>query len=244
MLRSLYDGASTLHVLQRQYETTANNLANINTGGFRRAHLSVVERNDPTARSNRYGNGPQIERYNTDFSQGRLVETGRALDVAISGDAFFTLEDPSGQKFYSKAGRFYRSLNDENVADGTLVTDTGFIVIGSTGAIQIPQNIADHEISIGADGTVNAADNGIGQIQLTSFEDNSTLIPVSQSVFQESARTQQKAPEAQLQQRYFEGSNINVTSELIGLIVGGRLYEAVQKATKTISESLEQSIRA
>ena len=164
--------------------------------------------------------------------------------MAISGDAFFTLEDNGGQQFYSKSGRFYRSLNAENIADGTLVTDTGLIVLGTTGALQVPENIGVNEISIGSDGTISAAGNEIGQIQLSAFEDNRTLTPVSQSVFAESAETVQKPPEAQLQQFYFEGSNVNVTSELIGLIVGGRLYEAVQRATKTISESLEQSIRA
>ena len=124
------------------------------------------------------------------------------------------------------------------------MSDSGHIVLGTKGAIAIPENIPENEISIGQDGTVSADGIEIGQLQLSSFVDNSTLIPVSQSVFEESRQTVQKPPEGFVQQKYFEASNVNATTELIGLVIGGRLYEAVQKATKTISDSLEQSIRS
>ncbi len=244
MFRSLYDGAATLHVLDRQHQATANNLANINSGGFRRAEFSVIESRGPQSQRNRIGNGPQIEKLNIDFSQGRLIETGRTLDVAIFGDGFFEMETPNGQTVYSKNGRFVRRTGADGIANGTLQTDTGLTVMGQNGPIVIPPSAAESEIQIGPDGAVRVGDTEIGKLQITAFEDNSTLVPLNQSVFQASARSNPVIPETEVRQKFFEASNINPTSELVSLIVGGRLYEAVQKATTTISRSLEQSVRA
>lgn len=244
MIRSLYDGAATLHVLQRQHEETAHNLANINTGGFRRAYLSVVENSGSHFETDHRGFGPQVERRNIDFSEGRLEETRRPLDLAITGDAFFVLENAQGQTVYSRSGRFFREVGNSNAADGTLINDAGLKIIGSNGPITIPPSIPESEISIGVDGSIVANGNQVGKLKLASFENNQTLVPINQSTFRASELTIEKEPTAEIRQKFFESSNVNATGELISLIVGGRLYEAVQKATTTISESLEQSIRA
>ena len=118
-------------------------------------------------------------------------------------------------------------------------------MLGEDGPISIPADVPDSAISVGIDGTIVAGEQNVGKLAIASFENNDSLIPVGQTGFRRGNATVD-ANEAVVEVRQFfhEGSNINATSELINLIVGGRHYEAIQKATKSISESLQQSIRA
>ena len=235
MIRSLYDGAAAMHVINLQHEQISNNLANVNTGGFRKAMIAV--RNN-TQTPIRLGAGPEVDRKFIDFSQGRLVDSRRDLDFALSGDAFFTLQDSAGAEYYTKNGRFYRDRESSE-----LVTDAGLRVIGKNGPIKVPNDIPDSLISVGPDGTIIANENSLGKFAIVAFENNESLIPVGQSNFRRGNNTVDADVTAQVRQYFHEVSNINPTSELIGLITGGRHYEAIQKATRAISESLQQSIR-
>jgi flagellar basal body rod protein FlgG len=239
MLRSLYNASSALHVLERQHEQTANNLANINTSGYRRIQSGVAERGGRPPTRGHFGFGPEIDSTKVDFSQGRLVETRRPLDLAISGDAFFVLQAPSGEQLYTRNGRFYR-----DVTTGELRSDNNLPVVGKNGTLTIQPGLSLSEVSIGTDGYIVAAGQQIGQLEIVAFENNNTLRPITQTVFRRSTASTNKESTAEIQQYYQEVSNVNPTSELIALIVGGRHYDALQKASRTIAETMQQSIRA
>lgn len=238
MIRSLYDGAAAMHVIKRQHEQTSNNLANINTGGFRRGILSVQNKTQTTL-ANRVGAGPEVDQRHLDFSQGRLIDTKRDLDFAISGDAFFKLRGADGQEYLTRNGRFFRNQETDE-----LVSDNGLRVLGENGPIRIPRDIADSQVSVGPDGTIIANENNLGKLDIVSFENNESLIPLGQSAFRQGIDSIEKDVTAQVRQYFHEVSNVNPTSELINLIVGGRHYEAIQKATRAVSEALRQSIRS
>ena len=238
MIKSLYDGAAAMHVIHRQHEQTSNNLANVNTGGFRRVILGVHNRTNTNARGV-VGSGPQIQGAFTDFSSGRLIDSRRSLDFAISGDGFFKLQANNGAELFTKDGRFFR-----NYETGQLVNVDNVVVLGEDGPIDIPPDLSDSAISVGPDGTLVAGDQRLGKLSIAQFENNNSLVPVGQTSFRRGNDTVDKDEvDVQVRQFFHEVSNINPTGELINLIVGGRHYEAIQKATRTIADALQQSIR-
>ncbi len=236
MIRSLYNGAAAMNVLQRQHEMIANNLANVSTAGFRRAELLV---RGSGGEANRIGSGPETGDVHFDFSPGKLIQSGRKLDIALNGDGFFVLQGEGGQDLYTKSGQFHRDAES-----GVLLNEHGLPVQGEGGTITIGKEVADDQILVSRDGGIFAGEQQIGRFEIAAFENNEQLIPVSQSVFRRGPGAIVREANAEARQGFREVSNVNVTSELIALIVGGRHYDAVQKATRTISESLEQSIRA
>lgn len=228
-----------MHVLSRQHELIADNLANINTAGHRRAEFVVSERSRPNRAKNYFGYGPEIQRRTTNFSSGKYAQTGRKLDVAISGDGFFVLQAPGGRQLFTRNGQFYRDGQS-----GELRNDQNLPVLGEGGPIQIDPTIAQSQIKIADDGSISADGQQLGQLRIAAFRDNNALIPVTQSVFRQSRRAAPREADVQVQQGFRELSNVNPTTELIGLIIGGRQYDAVQKATKMISEAMQESIRS
>ena len=239
MIRSLYNGAAAMQVLNKQHEQIAENLANVNVGGHRRAEFSVAERSGNNSPKTNFGLGPELAQRIVDFSQGNQVQTGRNLDVSISGDGFFALEGSNGEELYSRNGRFRR-----DPLTGQLKNSQNLNVLGDSGPIQIPLESAESSIEIGSDGTIVAGDQEVGKLKLVAFENNAALNPISQTVFQNLGEAGESDLEIGVRQKFYESSNVNPTSELIGLIVGGRQYEAIQKATRTISDTMEQSIRS
>ncbi|QEG23387.1 flagellar hook-basal body protein [Mariniblastus fucicola] len=238
MIRGLYNGAAALDVITRQQEVISSNLANLNTSGYRSAQLVVNQRENPQPNNPRNELGPESLEVLTSFENGRLHQTDRPLDASLVGDGFFSFESPDGT-LYSRAGHFYRSPDS-----GTLVSNEGLPVLGESGPINIPADIADSEIVIGEDGTVSGKGQQFGKLAVVGFRDNQSLERVSQSFFkagQNSVQTDATAVVTQFNQEY---SNGNAVSEMIAMVIGTRHYEAVQKATTAISEAMREHIRA
>lgn len=238
MIRGLYNGAAALDVIAKQQELISSNLANLNTSGHRISSFAVKQRDNPQPENLFSERGPEVIEMHTSFENGRLHETGRALDASLVGDGFFSFESPTGT-VYSRGGHFYR-----NPASNTLTNNEGLAVIGEGGPITIPPEVGDSQISIGSDGTVSAGGQTFGKLSVVAFTDNETLVPVSQSFFKAGADSVQKDSTAVVTQFNQEYSNGNPVSEMIKMIIGMRQYEAVQKATTTLSESLKEHIKA
>ncbi|HUU91013.1 MAG TPA: flagellar basal-body rod protein FlgF [Phycisphaerae bacterium] len=237
------DIAAALSALTHQYETIAHNLANANTVGFKR-RLSVFALQDgltggapasPTAATQAAvgiaGNDA------VDFSQGRLVHTGRSLDVALHGKGFFVLETDRGDR-YTRNGIFRTN------AQGQLVDAQGRTVAGQGGPLTIPPTVSPMQVEIAEDGRILAAGAEIGQFRVVEFEDPKALTPVGENVFEAPAGARpDPAADTTVQQGFQEGSNVKAVHELVALIQVARTYEANVKIVQAASDRGKELIR-
>ncbi len=229
------DVAAALSALAHQYETIAHNLANANTAGFKR-RLSAA--GDSASEPAATGTAPATAGTDfVDFSQGRLVHTGRSLDVALSGKGFLVLETDQGER-YTRNGTFQTN------ARGQLVDTQGRSVAGGGGPLMIPPTVSPMQVTIAADGRVLAAGAEIGKLRIVEFEDPTVLRPVGGSAF-EAPETAGPSPatETTVHQRFQEGSNVEAVGELVALIQVTRLYEANVKIAQAASDRGEDLMR-
>ena len=234
MMRGLYSGATAMDALTQQHELIASNLANINANGFRRAVLAMEERNSP---DNAQLVGTEVSAKGIDFSEGPKQRTGRTLDVALSGDGFFSVQTPDGVR-YTRAGSFYRDPNSSELVNGD-----GFALVGSGGPITIDGQFNESELSIDPSGTVSARGQVLGSIGVTAFADNQRLIPHGQVYFEAPPDLAQNPSNAQIMQGHLEMSNAQPVTELISLIMTSRMFEAAERTVRSIAETTQQNYR-
>jgi flagellar basal body rod protein FlgG len=242
MNNGLFSGAAALDMLAKKQEVISSNLAHANTSGHRRVQASVNQTFHLDDPDSTILMGPEIESFAPDFTPGRQLNTGRPLDVSIAGDGFFVFDnstDGNNSEYLSRNGRLFRDAESN-----LLVNEEGFPIQGDTGTITIDPTIADQDVSIAADGTVSANGDVLGQIKTAVFENNQTLIPLGVAGFIPGPNSVAIEQPANVQQFQHELSNVQPVNELVALIANSRQYEAVQKATRALSESLREYIRA
>lgn len=255
MLKELYTAALGMMNQQTRLETSANNMANASTTGFRRQ--SVFERNLLDARANFYNstgdleqNDPPVGSY-TDFERGGMQQTMNPLDVAInSKEGFFVLQDEEGKQFLTRAGRFKLE------SDGSIRAMDGKFLLGQGG----PLMINAERFQNGDDGLdsrfidLNITDNGelfSGQIPLGTLliaipGDPQTLQRVSGAEFIPTNITEltyMDMEQISVRQGFIENSNVNVIAEMVEMIELQKKFEAGQKVITTNDSTLDQSIR-
>jgi len=215
---------SALTGLGREYEAIAHNLANANTVGFKR-RVGVFTQEPPKAGAAPAAAAPSALPPTTatsaiDFSQGRLVQTGRSLDVALTGKGFFVLETAKGQR-YTRNGVF--RVNGR----GQLVDAVGRTVAGEGGPIVIPPSVSVMDVEIASDGRLLAAGTPIGALRIVEFEDPSVLQPEGMGAFVARGGARPgPATGTTVQQGFQEASNVDTVRELVALIKVTRLYQA------------------
>ena len=223
----------------------SNNLANVNTAGFKRDRAlfedllyqnirqaggqTGVDTQAPTGMM--LGTGTRIVATEKLHSQGSLINTENALDLAIQGEGFFQILQPDGTLAYTRDGSFKLS----NI--GEVVTSTGARL---QPPLTIPQNVSS--LTIGADGTVSASLFGggaqqLGNFQTTRFLNPAGLEPLGRNLFRETAAsgppqvlTPGQNGAGQLVQGALEASNVNVVEEMVNMIETQRAYEVNSKA--------------
>ena len=238
MINGIYSGASAMDTLAQQLDVISNNLANVNTTGHRRRVPGVSQRFDAEDPNLNVDLGPEITEVHRKFEAGRMESTERPLDVAIRGDGFLVF-DRNGKEFLTRNGRLFRDPDS-----GELVDNEGFPLLGENGPISVQQDAADLDVTIAADGSVTILGNVVGKIQLRSFEDNQALIADGDSGFVAGPDAVERESTATLGQYTLELSNVEPVSELIALIVNSRQHQAIERVTKTISETLSEYIRS
>lgn len=238
MINGLYSGAAAMQTLAKHQELISSNLMHVNSSGHRRVQPGVKQRFEQSSPYTTMDLGPEVQTIATDFSPGRQTPTGRPLDVAIAGDGFFVFETGDRQ-YLTRNGRLFRD-SETNI----LVNEDGVPVRGEAGTITIDPDISDRDITIGQDGTVSANGNTLGKISAIAFEDNATLIPVGAIGFTPGPESIESTADIKITQFSHELSNVQPVSELIALIVNTRHHEAVEKATRTLSETLKEYIRS
>lgn len=259
-ITSLHSGASAMSALNTALDVTANNLANVNTSGFKASRanfqdLLYVEKAQPgienatgqrTPTGLYVGLGVKVAGTQLDFSEGSPVRTDRPYDVLIEGHGFFrvNVQDSlgNGGVAFTRSGQF--AVNNE----GTLVlaTDTGRKLFDD---IQIPENATN--VKIDQNGKVTASIQGeaepqeIGQIETAVFVNPAGLKQIGENLFVETAAsgppiTGQPGTEnfGQLLQGVYESSNVDPTRELIELIRTQRAFEMNSQTIRTADEAL------
>jgi flagellar basal-body rod protein FlgG len=233
----------------------SNNLANVNTTGFKRdrasfetlAYQTVTANGAPSTSETKYatglnlGTGVRIQGTARIDTQGSLQTTGNSLDMALDGNGYFQVQMPGGQIGYTRAGNFTRS------PEGLLVTTEGYQV---QPGISLPEGATS--ITIGTDGTVSATVQGqtapteIGQIQIATFPNAAGLQPLGQNFLTETAAS--GAPNigvagqdgrGSIRQGMLEGSNVNVVEELVDMIETQRAYEVNSKMISATDQMLQ-----
>ena len=238
MLNGLYSGATALDIFSRQQDLIASNLAHLNTAGHKRNVFSFYERTVNGGDQGEANPGTNVSQMATDFSQGRFESTERPLDLAISGDGFFTFQG-SGGTFYSRNGSLHRDGQDQ------LVNGDGLPILSDGSPITVPKNVSDRDLVIDAGGRVSANGNQFGQISVVKFADNQQLSSDSQISFRAGNNAvPTPADSVTVVQGSRELSNAHPVTELISLIIGSRHFESAQRAIRTISDSIQENVRS
>ncbi len=202
----------------------ANNLANINTTGFKKDFVFFDAFNKELER--REGEHQQV-----DFNQGQLVNTSNPLDLALAGKGFFTVETDTGVA-YTRDGHFKLS------PDGFLQTQSGHSVMGETGPVIIlGEHIKPEQITITEDGEIYSDDELVGRLQIVDFENKGQLKKIGENMFAAKDDAEEVEPESlSVRQGYLEGSNVNPADEMIQLIEVQRQFETMQKMVRSLDD--------
>ncbi|MHC4404206.1 MAG: flagellar basal-body rod protein FlgG [Planctomycetota bacterium] len=259
-VQTLYTAATGMSAMETKLDVIANNLANIETTAFKRGranfedlfyrHLNVPGAEDSsgqiTATGLSLGMGTRVSSTQTEFRQGSLQQTGRQLDVAIEGEGFFQVIDPSGETLYTRSGNFSQNANGE-------------FVMGSAGvgrllepSIVIPPDAT--AVSISTDGIVAVRQQGsqtmnqVGTIDLVTFINPEGLLKLGENLYAETGASGSPTPGTPgldgrgfLRQSTLEASNVEPVRELIDLITTQRAFE-MNSQTVQVGDQIMQLV--
>jgi len=252
---ALRTAATGMIAQQTRTEVISNNLANVNTTGFKRsrAHFedllyqtvqgaAIVGQPDMNSTPPiQIGRGVRLASVQRLHQQGPIEQTERPLDLAIEGEGFFQVQLPNGQVGYTRDGTF--QLSDE----GTLVTQQGFTVVPG---IQVPQDAT--QVTISRTGTVSiergagGVASEVGRLELARFANPAGLMSMGENIYTATSASGEPvlgfAEEdnmGRIVQGYLEGSNVEIVQEMVDMITSLRAYEINSKAVKN-SEEMSQ----
>ena len=254
MIRALYSSATGMKAQETLLDVTANNLANVNTNGFKRSHVDFADLLYSTVRQPggtvaegqqtpvglEVGSGSRAVATTKLFTTGSFDRTGNATDFAIEGSGFFKVTLADGTPRYTRDGAFHPN------EQGLLVNSDGQPLDGD---ITISSDINLDSLTIGNNGMVTGVQNGVqtqlGQIQLFRFPNPAGLSAQGSNLFAATPASGDEeggAPGTNglgtLRQGFVESSNVEVVTELVGLITAQRAYEVNARAIRAGDEML------
>lgn len=266
MMRSLWTAASGMKAQQTAMDNLSNNLANINTTGYKKERLefqSLLYQNIQKKTTDNEGNpkpigaqvglGVKVAAISTEFKQGILEATEGDFDFAIQGEGFFMIQMPDGTNAYTRNGHFVMSLNG---TEHQLSTAEGYAVLDSQGnPIRFAADVDISKLSFdnygrimlrGADGNAYLTGITIGAAQ---FNNPAGLNKIGDSYFQVTAASGEARIEGQddaltvsvIKNKYLEGSAVQAVDEMVDMIVTQRAYEMNSKAIIASDEMLQQA---
>lgn len=255
MLRALYSAAAGMESQQMNLDVISNNLANVNTTGFKKSKIEFQELLYQTTREpgsdqgngNMLPSGLQVGQGSRPvatariFTTGDLTQTGEQLDVAINGNGFFQVQMPDGTFAYTRDGAFKTS------SDGRIVTSDGLPVQG--GFQPVPPGTTNVTISSNGQVTYTGPTGTTSfTVQLVQFNNPAGLSSLGSNLYQETlaSGTPQLGNPGQsglgtLNQGYLEMSNVKVVEEMVNLIMAQRAYEVNSKAVQAADEMMQES---
>ncbi|MCB0339329.1 MAG: flagellar basal-body rod protein FlgG [Bdellovibrionales bacterium] len=258
MIRALFTSATGMNAQQLKIDNISNNLANINTTGFKKGrtefqdlmYQQVIEPGAATSQNTTNPTGIQVGlgvrpiSIAKVFTQGDLSSTNNQLDIAIEGDGFFEVQLSDGSSAFTRSGAFRLDENSQ------LVTPDGNVL---QPAITIPTDALS--VTIGRDGTVEVLQPGsttptsVGQITVSRFPNPAGLKAAGQNLYLESeasgtptAGTPSEDGVGRLTQGFLESSNVSVVEEVVNMILAQRAYEASSKGIRTAEDMASEAI--
>lgn len=237
MINGLYTASRSMSLNQRKQDTITQNLANSNTHGFKAARLLTrtevaVSRN--AEKLLHQDENQEMDEVKISFSQGPLVQTENAFDLALAGEGFFAVGTPDGPR-YTRNGSM--ALNSE----GELVTLSGYKVLDENDA---PITLPGGKLSVGQDGGIFLDGKKVAALGMHAFAEPERLLNRGDSLFHnpdpdENPRTRAAA---EVRQGFLEGSNVDTVSMMVQMIAQYRNYEADQKAIHAMDETLGKAV--
>ena len=255
MNQALWIAKTGLDAQQTRMSVISNNLANVNTTGFKQDRavfedLMYITMRQPGAQSSTnaelpsglmVGTGVRTVATEKQHTQGNIIQTGKSLDMAINGRGFFQVSMPDGSTAYTRDGTFQvNSTGDVVMANGYRLEP----------AITVPEDT--QSLTVGTDGTVSVLTSGqiaptvIGNITLADFVNPTGLQPIGENLFKESGAsggvvtgTPGLTGLGSVMGGALETSNVNVVTELINMIETQRAYEMNSKAISTADQMLQ-----
>lgn len=254
MMRSLWTAGTGMVAQQANIDTISNNMANVNTPGFKKSRSDFQDLMYQTMKAQgastsndtqsptglQVGHGVRQVATQKIYTQGNFQHTGNTLDMVIEGDGFFQIAMPNGDIAYTRDGSFKRD------SEGRMVSSDGYLLEPQ---IVIPQDATDLVIS--TDGIVTAktpaGNEEIGQIELVRFVNPAGLESLGRNLLKETPasgapviNTPGEEGTGTIIQNYLEMSNVQVVEEMVNMIVAQRAYEINSKAITTSDEMLGQ----
>ena len=267
MVRSLWSAATGMNAQQTNVDTIANNLANVNTVGYKAQAAqfksllyqtlqtaTTTANGDPKPTSSQVGLGVRNSSINSIFTQGSLLSSESDTAFAIEGDGYFAVRGSDGNTYYTRNGDFTWATNS---GGGVILTNQdGLPVLSSTGrTITLNSNYVTSKVTITGDGTIcypdaqnNPRSLGV-TIGLYQFNNPGGLVRKGDTLWEASAAsgtvmneaTNRNLTKSRVVQGYLEGSNVQVADEMVNLIVAQRAYEMNSKAIQAADEMLGQA---
>ena len=267
MMRSLYTAASGMKAQQTNVDVIANNLANVNSAGYKtstaefKSLLYQTLQTRSTSANGDYkpvpaqvGTGTRNSSITTIFTQGSPLESGNEFGFAIEGNGFFAVMDPNGETLYTRNGDFQMAVTSDK--GFMLCTQEGYPVLDSEGQpIAFSSDFEVSKIKVTGDGTVCYPDETnnlqslsiqIGIYQVTNpagFDSvGNTMFKVTEASGEAvEEKSNPNIKRSKIRQGYLEGSNVQVADEMVNLIVAQRAYEMNSKAIQASDEMLGQA---
>jgi flagellar basal-body rod protein FlgF len=246
MENALLIGLSRQMVLERQMDVVANNVANVNTNGFKADKSLFQEYLKTGAHEDNFVGRDRSVSYVLDngtfkdFTAGPTEQTKNPLDVAIDGGGFLVVQTPGGERYTRDGGL---SINNQ----GQLVTASGLPVLGTSGPIVFQPT--DHDIAIAADGNisvqegVNHTDSVRGKLRLVSFADAQRLLKEGSNLYSAGTATAQPDTKSYLRQGFVEKSNVNSVAEMSRMIEVTRTYTQIATLLQQQSDLHKSAIQ-
>ena len=238
MDNALFVGLSRQMILRREMEIIANNIANMDTAGFKVE--SMMQKTDPSEPAVTLG-GPRPVKFVApdgvarDFGQGALVKTGGELDMSIEGKGFFQVQSPQGPRF-TRDGRFTTD------PAGRLVTQAGNPVLDASGG-EIVIDMEKGQLSVGADGTLTQGTEQVGKVGMFAFANPGALEKAGDNLFRNASNlAAEPSVDAKLRQGFLENSNVKPVLEITRMVEVSRAYEQTARMMDSEAELARRTV--
>ncbi len=260
MIRSLWTAATGMKSQQLNIDTISNNLANVNTTGYKAQRLEfkdllyeTLKKSNLTDENGRpvnleVGHGVMASATTRDFMKGSVVETHNTLDFAIDGEGFFVVSMPNGDIKYTRDGSFKLSMDKD---EGMLTTSDGYYILDEgDDEIKIDGELTD--INVDELGNISAKDKNdkivdLGRLKIVRFVNPEGLLSDGMNLFSatdasgEASLIDADKMDGRILQGYLEMSNVQVVEEMIKMITAQRAYETSSKTIQASDEMLQQA---
>jgi flagellar basal-body rod protein FlgF len=229
---AMYKALSGAITQMRKLDVASQDLANINTSGYKGQRLAfseVLAAGLPG--STRAGGFIAVGEQRTDFAQGQHQTTGNLFHLALDGEGYFVVETPRGER-YTRSGGFTLS------ADGTIITPNGAPLMSESGPLQATGS----KFEVGLDGTVRSENGEIGRLRIVRFADDRLVVKEGANLFRSAPANVDDVSAPRVMQGHLEQSNVSPIDSMIAMITIQRQFEAYERAMKLMDGATQKMI--